>query len=80
MDPSIRHKAVLKVKEVDFVGEGRSKKFARVAAARSALLNNFGIDPDTYVEPPSRLDYLQNSDTEPPHECPAEVKIFVLFC
>ena len=72
-DSSKRFKAVVKIGDSEFAGEGPNKKTAKNESARSALIKKFGINPAEYVEPPSRLEYLESDSNEPPHESSPQV-------
>jgi len=67
---SSKYKAIAHVGDREFNGEGANKKTAKTCAARQALQNLYGIDPDTYIED-NRTDYF--SDAEPKFEVPLEL-------
>jgi len=69
-DASCKYKATAKVGDTDYEGEGPNKRSAKTAAARAALLNKYGINPDDYVEE-NRMDYL--SEQEPKNESPGDL-------
>ena len=69
-NPLTKYKATAFVGDKEFNGEGANKKSAKTAAARNALQQLYGIDPDTYVEE-NRTDLYV--DAEPKHEVPLEL-------
>lgn len=69
-DASNKYKAVAKVGDTDYEGEGPNKRSAKTAAARAALLNKYGINPDEYVEE-NPMDFL--TDEDPKNESSGEL-------